>query len=62
LLTGDSSGGDQFVSIDGRKTYFNLFPTNAVQGDSPTQPVVVQPTAAPNRYPQVRHLSSTQIT
>ena len=32
---------DQYVSIDGRKTYFNLFPTETANEPAP----VVQPTA-----------------
>ena len=47
-------GDDQFVSIDGRKTYFNLFPTDGPEVVSPSQPAFFQPTTAPNRYPQVR--------
>lgn len=36
--------GDQYVSIDGRKTYFNLFPTETANGAAP----VVHPTAVPS--------------
>ena len=39
-----SSDSNEYVSIDGRKTYFNLFPTDTVGGPEP----VVQPTAMPN--------------
>ena len=33
--------GDEFVSIDTRKTYFNLFPTNV----APSTPVIATPSA-----------------
>lgn len=38
---------DQYVSIDGRKTYFNLFPTDVPDGPAP----MVQATSLPNRLP-----------
>jgi hypothetical protein len=36
-----SAESDEYVSIDGRKTYFNLFPTKTVDGNEP----MVQATA-----------------
>ena len=42
---GDAPIGDEFVSIDTRKTYFNLFPTNA----GPSTPVIA-PTATITSY------------
>jgi hypothetical protein len=38
---------DEYVSIDGRKTYFNLFPTETVDGNEP----MVQATAMPKPAP-----------
>ena len=38
---------DEYVSIDGRKTYFNLFPTETVDGNEP----MVQATALPKPAP-----------
>lgn len=43
--------GDEYVSIDGRKTYFNLFPTDVVNG--PGAVPVVQPTIMPDSLPPV---------
>lgn len=40
---------DEYVSIDGRKTYFNLFPTESAGGIEP----VVQPTAMPKPAPVI---------
>ncbi|XP_057365751.1 uncharacterized protein LOC130686635 isoform X2 [Daphnia carinata] len=42
-----STETDEYVSIDGRKTYFNLFPTETVEAAEP----VVQPTAMPKPAP-----------
>ena len=42
-----SAESDEYVSIDGRKTYFNLFPTETVDGNEP----IVQPTAMPKPAP-----------
>lgn len=53
VLAADKPTGDQFVSIDGRKTYFNLFPTQAHDGVTSSPPPLVRPTAAPSRFPQV---------
>ena len=43
------SDGDEYVSIDGRKTYFNLYPTDVVNGPDS----VVQPTIMPDSLPPV---------
>ncbi|EFX65766.1 hypothetical protein DAPPUDRAFT_332850 [Daphnia pulex] len=42
-----SAESDEYVSIDGRKTYFNLFPTETVDGNEP----MVQATAMPKPAP-----------
>jgi hypothetical protein len=42
-----STESDEYVSIDGRKTYFNLFPTETVDGNEP----MVQATALPKPAP-----------
>lgn len=40
------SSGDDYVSIDGRKTYFNLAPTDAGAATVPPPPAGVFPTSA----------------
>ena len=43
-----ASDTDDYVSIDGRKTYFNLYPTDVVGAPDSVQ---VQPTVMPDRLP-----------
>ena len=50
LPASEADDSDQYVSIDGRKTYFNLFPTDVPEGTAE----VVQPTALPPPYLPVR--------